>query len=239
MATSKSDHELLQQIADGSTGGGGGTSDATAANQSTGNASLASIDTKTPALGQALAAASTPIVLTAAQITTLTPPAAITGFATAANQTAAKVTTTPMQTRATFTITLASLATASARQSTLISNSSNYPAAMIFLQIKSGASGPTAGAVYELYLLRSDGTTADDAAGASDAAITIENAPCIGTIIVTNTANKVFYGVFDTAPWGPLGGSWGIAVKNSSGQTISTTEGDHIKGYQYYSPSQA
>jgi hypothetical protein len=48
--------------------------------------SLASIDTKLPALGQALAAASVPVVLTAAQITTLTPPAAITGFATAANQ---------------------------------------------------------------------------------------------------------------------------------------------------------
>lgn len=50
---------------------------------------LASIKAKTdniPALGQALAAASTPVVLTAAQITTLTPPAAITGFATSANQ---------------------------------------------------------------------------------------------------------------------------------------------------------
>lgn len=36
---------------------------------------------KIPALGQALAAASVPVVLTATQITTLTPPAAITGFA--------------------------------------------------------------------------------------------------------------------------------------------------------------
>ncbi len=45
---------------------------------------LNSIDSKTPALGQALAADSTPVVLTAAQITTLTPPAAITGFATEA-----------------------------------------------------------------------------------------------------------------------------------------------------------
>jgi hypothetical protein len=44
-------------------------------------ASAASVDTKTPALGQALAAASVPVVLTAAQVTTLTPPAAITGFA--------------------------------------------------------------------------------------------------------------------------------------------------------------
>lgn len=62
--------------------GGGGGGDASAANQLLGNASLASILAKIPALGQALAAASTPVVLTAAQVTTLTPPAAITGFAT-------------------------------------------------------------------------------------------------------------------------------------------------------------
>jgi len=61
---------------------------ATAAKQDTGNTSVGSIDTKTPALGQALAAASIPIVLTAAQITTLTPPAAITGFNLEATQTA-------------------------------------------------------------------------------------------------------------------------------------------------------
>lgn len=53
----------------------------TAANQATSNTSVASIDTKTPALGQALAAAAVPVVLTAIQQTALTPPAAITGFA--------------------------------------------------------------------------------------------------------------------------------------------------------------
>lgn len=57
------------------------TGAATGAKQDTGNTSVASIDTKTPALGQALAAASVPVVLTAAQVTTLTPPAAITGYA--------------------------------------------------------------------------------------------------------------------------------------------------------------
>jgi hypothetical protein len=55
---------------------------ATSAAQTTGNTSLGNLDTKTPALGQALAAASSPVVLTAAQVSTLTPPAAITGFAT-------------------------------------------------------------------------------------------------------------------------------------------------------------
>lgn len=50
---------------------------------------LAAIKAKTdniPAQGQALAAGSLPVVLPAAQITTLTPPAAITGFATSAKQ---------------------------------------------------------------------------------------------------------------------------------------------------------
>lgn len=62
------------------------TGAATSAKQDTGNTSVASIDTKTPALGQALAAASVPVILPSATITTLTPPAAITGFATSAKQ---------------------------------------------------------------------------------------------------------------------------------------------------------
>jgi hypothetical protein len=49
------------------------TGASTAARQDTGNTSLASIDGKTPALGQALAASSVPVVLTAAQLTSLTP----------------------------------------------------------------------------------------------------------------------------------------------------------------------
>lgn len=58
---------------------------ATAAHQTAGNSSLTSIDGKLPALGQALAAASVPVVLPAAQLSTLTPPAAITGFLTEAD----------------------------------------------------------------------------------------------------------------------------------------------------------
>lgn len=54
------------------------TGASTSSLQTTGNTSLSSIDTKTPALGQALAAASTPVVLTAAQITTLTPLTSVT-----------------------------------------------------------------------------------------------------------------------------------------------------------------
>lgn len=54
------------------------TGAATSALQTTGNTSLGSIDSKTPALGQALAAASVPVVLTAAQLATLTPLSTVT-----------------------------------------------------------------------------------------------------------------------------------------------------------------
>ena len=143
-------------------------------------------------------------------------------------------------TKATFTITLASLTNTSARQSTMINNSSNYPAAIVYLRIESGGTAPTAGAVYEVYLLRGDdaasSTYRTDNAGATDAAITIENAQLLGTIIVTATINKNFYGEFDTAFLGILGPEWGIAIKNSSGQTLFATEGNHFKGYVYYVP---
>ena len=51
------------------------TGASTSALQTSGNSSLTSIDAKTPALGQALAAASTPVVLPAAQISAIAPPA--------------------------------------------------------------------------------------------------------------------------------------------------------------------
>jgi hypothetical protein len=139
----------------------------------------------------------------------------------------------------TFTITLASLASGSARQSTMIDNTNLRPAAIVYLKIESGAVAPTAGSVYEIYLLRGDAAAATyrtDGAGASDAAITIENAQLLGTIVVTATANKNFYGEFDTWPLGPLGPEWGIAVKNTSGQALNATEGNHLKEYVLYLP---
>ena len=74
---------------DGSVTANAGTNLNTSALALESGGNLADIKAKTdniPALGQALAAASVPVVLTAAQISTITPPAAITGFATSANQ---------------------------------------------------------------------------------------------------------------------------------------------------------
>lgn len=143
-------------------------------------------------------------------------------------------------TKATFTLTLASLASGSGRQSTMVANSSNYPAAIVTMKIRSGGVAPTAGTTYDVYLLRGDdaasSTYRTDGAGASDAALTVENAQLLGSIVVTASTAKDFYGEFDTAPLGPLGPEWGIAVVNRSGQALDSTEGNHLKGYVYYVP---
>lgn len=91
---------------------------ATSANQDTGNASLSSIDGKTPALGQALAAASVPVVLTAAQVSTLTPPAAITGFATESTLSTLNAKVTAVNTGA-VVVSSSALPTGAATESTL------------------------------------------------------------------------------------------------------------------------
>lgn len=144
------------------------------------------------------------------------------------------------QSPAAFTITLASLASGSAEQSTLVTNASpGYPAAIIYLIIESGTA-PTAGQVYEIYLIRGDKTSSPtyvtDGGGTSDASITIVNAQLLGTITVTNSSNTKFYGEFDTSPLGPLGPLFGIAVKNQSGQSLNSTEGNHTKEYILYNP---
>lgn len=143
---------------------------------------------------------------------------------------------TPFESEGTFTITLASLANAAARSSAAVSNSGEFPAALVSVKITSGGTAPTANRTYKVYLLRDVGTLADDGWGGSDAAITLENAKVIGQIKVTADAAKAFYGVFDTSDFGPLGPSWGIAIYNDSGQAISSTGGDHACYYRYYSP---
>lgn len=136
-------------------------------------------------------------------------------------------------------MTLASLATLTSRQSTLVANNTtgttrNY-GATIYLRISSGGTAPAAGNVYEAYLIRADAASSptylSDNAGASDAAITIENAQMLGVIVVTATANKNFYGEFHTGSSGPLGFQWGIAVRNGTGQSLHATEGNHYKAY--------
>lgn len=138
-----------------------------------------------------------------------------------------------------FTITLASLGNGNARQSDIEGNGSDFPAALCVSKIRSSGSAPSNGSIAEFYLLRDDdeGTPyITDGGGASDAAITIENAALLSTMVFTNNTNKDFYVDFDTAPLGPLGSSWGVAVKNRTGQSFNATGSNHYIRYKYYRP---
>jgi hypothetical protein len=90
------------------------TGASTSANQTTAISSLSSLDTKTPALGQALAAASTPVVLTAAQLTTLTPlsTVAVTGPLTDAQLRASFISVNTEGTKATYSAAVVGLVAA-------------------------------------------------------------------------------------------------------------------------------
>ena len=134
-----------------------------------------------------------------------------------------------------FTITMdaTTLADGACRASTAVTNSSDYPAAIISVRVYSNTA-PEEGSCYTVYLLRDLGTLATDGWAGSDATHVPENAPVLGTIVVTNDSTKYFYGEFDTAPLGPLGPSFGIAILNSTGENHNSSGGAAY--YNFYLP---
>lgn len=150
---------------------------------------------------------------------------------------------TPIDAEVDITISLApagvGLVNGSARASLAIANANNRQAAMIYLQLRSGAVAPTVGSVYEIYLLqRNTGATiGTDGWAGTDATITILNATLIGTITLTANLNTDFRGIFSTPRDLPLGASWGIAIRNASGQSMNGTEANHLKIRAMYSPT--
>jgi hypothetical protein len=134
---------------------------------------------------------------------------------------------------ASFTITLDALAAAAGRQATPVANSNLYQFARIKVKITSGDAAPVAGGTYDIYQIRSGSARRDDNAGAADAAITIENAPHIGALVVTATANKAFDRVFE----GLIPGSaLCVAAVNNTSQAIDNDVGDNDIEYQLYTP---
>ena len=144
-------------------------------------------------------------------------------------------------TKATFTITLASLADNAGRSSLAINNATTkYPAALIYLSLVASGT-PTADKTYDIYLLRgNDPASSDwrtDAWAGTDAAFTPVNAALLGQIITTATASGTFRKAFDTSPLGPLGPEWGIGVYcNGVGGGGALAAGGHYAGYVNYVP---
>lgn len=140
-----------------------------------------------------------------------------------------------------FTLTLASLATSTAgvgRQSTIVDNTTNrYQRVLVFLKVKQGTSPTSSRAVY-VYLIRDDNNGTNhrsDGAGASDAALTVLNAPLIG--VMRNKAaaatGDLVYGEFIVDEPGP---KWGIAIVHDTGVNLDSTEGSHWYRYTGFNP---
>lgn len=140
----------------------------------------------------------------------------------------------------TFTVTLASLASGSARESTVIDNSTNlFLDALVMLKLKTGAGtiGTDPYAYVYAYATVDGGTTYTDPATGSDAAITLTNntkATLLGWVNLAATATT-----YKGGPWsvarafgGYLPQKWGIIVLNNCGVALDATEANHAKLYQ-------
>lgn len=136
-----------------------------------------------------------------------------------------------------LTVTLTTLANNGSvgRISSYVDNTnSKYLSANVYVRLGVGATAPTANTPFYVYLARSDnaGTTNDDGNGTADAAGTFINTPLLGVINCAATGTGVqYFGVFNTAPFGPLGPAWGIGIVNNCGGSLHATAGSHSVSY--------
>lgn len=136
---------------------------------------------------------------------------------------------------ATLTITLASLATATWRESTAVDNTTNkYTDALLGGKIMTGTT-PTVNTTIEVYLYGTyDGTAYTAGASGTDAAYTADGEellfPVAQIIQVDATSDQQYvFGPISVAAafGGVLPSKWGVVVKNSSAVALNATGSNH------------
>jgi len=137
----------------------------------------------------------------------------------------------------TITITCTSLAFASSRESTVLTNTSGFDDILVFgqTQTTSVATGFKTLTVYGYGTV--GGTTYPDAVTGSDAAITLQNPPNLRPLgVIKLTAANTSY---KAGPWslracfgGTVPQKWGIVVYNNVGVALSGTANHHAFTYQ-------
>lgn len=132
-----------------------------------------------------------------------------------------------------ITVTYTSLATGSARASTVVDNTTNkFPEALVAGIIKSGASSTSATGYVNIYAYGTadGGSHYTEGATGSDAAITLTsptNLKRIGIVNVVVNAISYQFGPFSVAKAfdGVLPDHWGIVVENQCGSTLDASVG--------------
>jgi len=126
-----------------------------------------------------------------------------------------------------ITCTFNSLGSGSARESTAVDNTSN-----LFLDalVRVSASVGTVAAPKEVrvYVYGSeDGTTYEDPATGSDAALTLEDPPVmkLARVIPTPSNSKVYEALFSVAQCfgGVMPRKWGLVIENQSGAALAAS----------------
>lgn len=126
-------------------------------------------------------------------------------------------------------VTLASIAAANGRITDQeVNTTTRFKSITLYARIQAGATGPTAGRVYQFYLMRDDAHATvyrSDGLGTVDAAVSVKppNANFLFSIEVDGTDNQVVFGDFYFENPGPL---WSVVFWNDTDQAISTTEAD-------------
>lgn len=141
---------------------------------------------------------------------------------------------------ANITITVGGLASASARQSAFIDNSSNrYLDAEVYLALQLVAGTPSLDrAIYVWFYGSADGTNYTDNASGSDATITLRTPTNLRGPFIISTPDagglvyKAVIGSVASFFGGILPVRWGIVIENRTGLAFNATEGNHTKQYR-------
>lgn len=139
-----------------------------------------------------------------------------------------------------LTITLASLANGSARESTAVSNTTNlYLDALVTVKVKTASSGTSTTGYLTVFAYGSidSGTSYSDGVTGTDASFTVATAPNLRILGVVNvSANSTTY---TSAPFsvaqafgGTLPEKWGVVISNSTGAALDSTGGNHAVTFQ-------
>jgi hypothetical protein len=142
-----------------------------------------------------------------------------------------------------ITITLASLASGAARESSVIDNVTNlFLDALVEVKVTTNASAPTGDKAVYVYAYASADYTAtatypDAVAGAGDAAVTMNNPTqlkLLGIIFCSSASTTYRMEPASVAQLfgGILPAKWGIVVLNSTGNALDATAGNHEAQYQ-------
>ena len=141
-------------------------------------------------------------------------------------------------TKTNLTITVASLADGSARESTSVSNGTNkFQGVQVGGFIQANSSGVSATGYVNVFAYGSvdDGTTNSDAATGTDSAHTLEdNAILLGRVSLNANSQVAQFGPFslESVFNGMVPEDWGIIIENQSGAALDSTGGNHEIHYK-------